>query len=179
MKEINILDKEYAQWVKSLVAKYRQSQVKAAVKVNTEVLRFYWELGKDIVERDAENQYGSRFYASLSRDLKEALQTDGFSERNLRYMKSFYLLYNGRIGNLPQVVANSNDAILPQVVANSNDAILPQVVAELFMVPWGHHRYIIDKCTDDPDKALILAEMSNEGLVIQKDRNWYATNSKD
>ena len=49
MKEINILDKEYAQWVKSLVAKYRQSQVKAAVKVNTEVLRFYWELGKDIV----------------------------------------------------------------------------------------------------------------------------------
>ena len=155
MKEINILDKEYAQWVKSLVAKYRQSQVKAAVKVNTEVLRFYWELGKDIVERDAENQYGSRFYASLSRDLKEALQTDGFSERNLRYMRSFYLLYNGRIGNLPQVVA------------------------ELFMVPWGHHRYIIDKCTDDPDKALILAEMSNEGLVIQKDRNWYATTSKD
>ena len=155
MKEINILDKEYAQWVKSLVAKYRQSQVKAAVKVNTEVLRFYWELGKDIVERDAENQYGSRFYASLSRDLKEALQTDGFSERNLRYMKSFYLLYNGRIGNLPQVVA------------------------ELFMVPWGHHRYIIDKCTDDPDKALILAEMSNDGLVIQKDRNWYATTSKD
>lgn len=155
MKEINILDKEYAQWVKSLVAKYRQSQVKAAVKVNTEVLRFYWELGQDFVERDAENQYGSRFYASLSRDLKEALQTDGFSERNLRYMRSFYLLYNGRIGNLPQVVA------------------------ELFMVPWGHHRYIIDKCTDDPDKALILAEMSNDGLVIQKDRNWYATTSKD
>ena len=154
MKEISILDKEYAQWVKSLVAKYRQSQVKAAVKVNTEVLRFYWELGKDIVERDAENQYGSRFYASLSRDLKEALRTDGFSERNLRYMRSFYLLYNGRIGNLPQVVA------------------------ELFMVPWGHHRYIIDKCTDDPDKALILAEMSNGGLVIQKDRNWYATTSK-
>ena len=39
--------------------------------------------------------------------------------------------------------------------------------------------YIIDKCTDDPDKALILAEMSNDGLVIQKDRNWYATTSKD
>lgn len=134
MKEISILDKEYAQWVKSFVARYRQSQIQAAVKVNTEVLRFYWELGKDIVERDAENQYGSRFYASLSRDLKEALQTEGFSERNLRYMKSFYLLYNGRIGNLPQVVANSNDANLPQVVA------------ELFMVPWGHHRYTSTIC---------------------------------
>ena len=98
--------------------------VKAAVKVNKEVLRFYWELGKDIVERDAENHYGSRFYPSLSRDLKEALQTDGFSERNLRYMKSFYLLYNEQIVNLPQVVADSEKTILPQVVA------------ALFMVPW-------------------------------------------
>ena len=144
MKEISIIDKEYVQWVKNLVARYRQSQIKAAVKVNTEVLRFYWELGRDIVERDAENQYGSRFYASLSRDLKEALQADGFSERNLRYMKSFYLLYNGQIGNLPQPVANSSDTILPQVVA------------ELFIVPWGHHRYIIDKCADNPNKALFF-----------------------
>ena len=172
MKEINILDKEYAQWVKSLVARYRQSQVKAAVKVNTEVLRFYWELGQDIVERDAENQYGSRFYASLSRDLKEALQTDGFSERNLRYMKSFYLLYNGQIGNLPRLAANSNDAILPQVVA------------ELFMVPWGHHRYIIDKCTDDPDKALFYVHQivengwSRNMLLNFLDTNLYERQGK-
>ena len=98
--------------LRALAICYRQSQIKAAVKVNKEVLRFYWELGKDIVERDAENHYGSRFYPSLSRDLKEALQTDGLSERNLRYMKSFYLLYNEQIVNLPQVVA------------------------ALFMVPW-------------------------------------------
>ena len=96
------------------------------------------------MERDAENHYGSRFYPSLSRDLKEALQTDGFSERNLRYMKSFYLLYNEQIVNLPQVVADSEKTILPQVVA------------ELFMVPWGHHRYIIDKCSSNPDKALFF-----------------------
>lgn len=143
-KSISIIDKDYKQWVKALVIRYRQSQIKAAVKVNKEVLRFYWELGKDIVVRDAENHYGSRFYPSLSRDLKEALQTDGFSERNLRYMKSFYLLYNEQIVNLPQVVADSEKTILPQVVA------------ELFMVPWGHHRYIIDKCSSNPDKALFF-----------------------
>lgn len=102
-KSISIIDKDYKQWVKALILRYRQNQIKAAVKVNQEVLRFYWELGKDIVERDAENHYGSRFYPSLSRDLKEALQTDGFSERNLRYMKSFYLLYNEQIVNLPQL----------------------------------------------------------------------------
>ncbi len=117
-------DKSSRRNLRALVIRYRQSQIKAAVKVNKKVLRFYWDLGKDIVERDAENHYGSRFYPSLSRDLKEALQTDGFSERNLRYMKSFYLLYNEQIVNLPQVVADSEKTILPQVVA------------ELFMVPW-------------------------------------------
>jgi len=40
--------------------------------------------------------------------------------------------------------------------ANSSDTILPQVVAELFIVPWGHHRYIIDKCADNPNKALFF-----------------------
>lgn len=91
-----------------------------------------------------------RFYPSLSRDLKDALQTDGFSERNLRYMKSFYLLYNERIGNLPQVVAESDNTLLPQIVA------------ELFMVPWGHHRYIIDKCSSCQDKALFFVHQTVE-----------------
>ena len=141
---ISILDKDYLQWIKSLALRFRQSQIKTAVKVNQEVLKFYWELGRDIVNRDAENRYGSKFYTSLSRDLKDAIGANGFSERNLRYMKSFYLLYSGRIENSPQVVANSDEALLPQVAA------------ELFMVPWGHHRYIIDKCSDNADKALFF-----------------------
>ena len=89
-KPISIIDKDYTQWVKELSSRYRQSQIKAAVKVNQEVLRFYWELGKEIVVRDAENKYGSKFYAVLSRDLKAEVQnTSGLSERNLRYTKSF------------------------------------------------------------------------------------------
>ncbi len=95
-KSISILDKDYLQWIKSLALRYRQSQIKAAAKVNQEVLKFYWELGMDIVARDAENRYGSKFYTSLSRDLKDAVGADGFSERNLRYMKSFYLFYSGQ-----------------------------------------------------------------------------------
>lgn len=67
-KPINILDKDYFKWVKELCKRYRQSQVKAAVKVNHVVLQFYWELGKDICNKEAENKYGSKFYAALSRD---------------------------------------------------------------------------------------------------------------
>ena len=48
---ITIQDKEYLQWVKDLGRRYRRSQIKAAVRVNEEMLRFYWELGRGIVEK--------------------------------------------------------------------------------------------------------------------------------
>ena len=37
-KAITIIDKEYQQWLDTLVARYRLCQVRAAVKVNTEQL---------------------------------------------------------------------------------------------------------------------------------------------
>lgn len=69
-ESINILDKDYLQWVEELCKRYRKSQIRAAVKVNTEMLRFYWELGQDIETKEASNKYGSGFYAALSRDLR-------------------------------------------------------------------------------------------------------------
>lgn len=53
-KTITILDKDYTQWVKALVNLYHQSQIKAAIKVNEEQLRFNWLLGHDIVEMRVE-----------------------------------------------------------------------------------------------------------------------------
>lgn len=106
-KSINILEKEYVQWVKSLVERYRQSQIKAAIKVNTVQLFFNLSLGKDIAERQAENVYGSKFYAILSKDLKRELpDVEGLSESNIRYCKRFYLLYKDAIENLPQLWKN-------------------------------------------------------------------------
>lgn len=66
-KPINILDKDYQQWVENLCKRYRQSQVKAAVKVNTEMLKFYWSLGRDIVALKAEARWGSKFFEILAR----------------------------------------------------------------------------------------------------------------
>ena len=45
------MDQDYIQWIKELSSRYRRSQIKAAMKVNQEMLQFYWELGKDIVEK--------------------------------------------------------------------------------------------------------------------------------
>lgn len=51
-RSLTIIDADYKNWVKELSQRYRRSQIKAAVKVNNEVLQFYWELGRDIVGMD-------------------------------------------------------------------------------------------------------------------------------
>ena len=90
-KPISILDKDYLQWVKELCMRYRQSQIKAAVKVNTEMLKFYWSLGRDIVTLKAEDRWGSKFFHNLSRDLKEAnIPTTCFLLKKFVDMKKFY-----------------------------------------------------------------------------------------
>lgn len=50
---MSILDKDYLQWIKELSTRFRRSQVKASVMVNQVMLQFYWELGRDIVEKKA------------------------------------------------------------------------------------------------------------------------------
>lgn len=83
------MDGDYVQWVKEIAARYRRCQVKASIKVNQEMLSFYWDLGHDIVSRHAENKYGSKFYASISRDLQSLLPNiEGLSERNIRSVRS-------------------------------------------------------------------------------------------
>ena len=171
-KAVTIQDKEYLEWIKDLGTRFRRSQIKAAVKVNEEMLRFYWELGHDIVERDAENHYGSRFFSILSHDLKEATSmTSGLSERNIRYAKDFYLLYSQEVGILQQPAAKSDlvddtkdEEKLQQSAAKSNDTILPQLVeqikSEIFSVPWGHHMLLIDKCKNAPQKALFFVHQT-------------------
>ena len=163
-KPINILDKDYLKWVKELCKRYRQSQIKAAVKVNHVVLQFYWDLGKDICYKEAENKYGSKFYATLSRDLRNEIpDAEGLSERYLRYTKKFYQLYNQKIKILQQIAANSESEILQQPAAKSNTELASQELAahimqDLFSVPWGHQMLLIDKCSDDVIKALFYVQ---------------------
>ena len=96
-------DKEYIEWLKELKARYRQGQAKAAVKVNTAMLEFYWSLGRDIVQRKAESKWGSGFFNQLSLDMRAMFPDDkGFSSANLRYMKRWFEFYYQRVVNLHQ-----------------------------------------------------------------------------
>lgn len=181
MSNILHIDKEYQLWIQELSKRFRRSQIKAAVKVNQEMLAFYWDLGRDIVARDAENTYGKGFYANLSQDLRHAIpDTDGFSVTSLKYAKYFYALYSSLLPknqntiNRPQLVDESLRTNLPQVGEILNEENRPQVVddlivqvttrlqRDLFSIPWGHHRYIIDKCSSNPNKALFYVQQTIE-----------------
>jgi predicted nuclease of restriction endonuclease-like (RecB) superfamily len=155
IQSLSILDKDYLQWIKDLSSRFRKSQIKAAVRVNQVMLQFYWELGRDIVEKKAESRWGSGFMKNLSRDLKE-VNPDAtcFSETNLLYMKNFYLLYQPYLQITQQAVEQKENEITQQLVE--------QIQNDIFSIPWGHHVRIIDKFKNSPKKALFFVHQTVE-----------------
>ena len=126
MKDIiNITD--YKDWLQDLKRKIQQSQIKAAIQVNSELLCLYWQIGKDIVEKQAQAKWGDGFLQTLSADLcKEFPTMKGFSYRNLKSIRQWYLFYN------------QLDIIGKQLVS--------QLEVSLFSIPWGHHIMIMQRC---------------------------------
>lgn len=93
-KEI-INQSEYKDWIVQLKKDIRLTQLKASIAVNEEMLILYWNIGKDICQKQLDSKYGSHFFEILSKDLRADFpDAQGFSERNLRYMKQFYTFYS-------------------------------------------------------------------------------------
>ena len=81
------------------------SQIKAAVKVNVEQLKFNWLLGRDIVELHVEERWGESVITRLSKDLREAIpNAAGLSKSNIYYCRKFYLLYKDALKTFHNLV---------------------------------------------------------------------------
>jgi predicted nuclease of restriction endonuclease-like (RecB) superfamily len=171
------LDDEYAAWIAEVKHRYRSAQVKAAVKVNAEKLLFNWQLGRDLVRKKAEERWGSGVVEQVSLDLqKEFPNENGFSVRNLWYMKKWFLFYleNGSSTILQQPVSelqvtdNETDKKLQQVVAEMSEDYLHQIGGEFpqtfLLVPWGHHIAIITKCKTIDEALFYLNKTIEQGL---------------
>lgn len=133
-KDISIVlkqNKEYLHWIAELKRRYLSQRLKAACAVNTNMLEYYWSLGRDIENKQYANTYGSGFYNNLSKDMKRELpDIKGFSPINLRYMAAFYRLYVPLTGKVPQAAEDFS-------------------MQMLYSIPWDHHRRIIDRCKGD------------------------------
>lgn len=165
---------KYKDLIVDLKSKIQQSQIKAAVKVNSALIELYWELGKEITEKEFENQYGSGFFEQLSHDLKiEFSQITGFSARNLKYFKNFYQFYSLNNTIRQQVVAelkSNQKQNRQQAVAdfeNEDNKNLSKVdekqFQKLFLIPWGHHIQIFTKCKNATEAFFYINKTIENG----------------
>ncbi len=173
------IDKEYMQWLGEIKARYRNAQIKAAVKVNAEQLLFNWQLGRDLVTRKAEEKWGSGIVEQVSLDLQAAFpESKGFSTSNLWYMKQWYQFYAAAIPKLQQFDGEF------QISDSQSGTKLQQLVGELrhtedsqdhgmdlpglFMcVPWGHHIQIMSKCKNIEEAIFYIVHCASEGWSRQ------------
>jgi hypothetical protein len=156
MSKLISTDKEYAAWVADLKHRFRSAQIKAAVKVNRELLIYYWQLGRDMVNMNIEERWGEGIMKTLSQDLKDAMpEENGFSKTNLYYIKKFYTTYSQIVINFPQVGGKIETPhsvqFLPQVGEKEQD-----IAEMLFSIPWTHHKFILDKIKGDVQKGLFF-----------------------
>ena len=124
--------KDYIEWIDNIKSKIRTAQIKAALSANSELIKLYWDIGKDIFEKQEIQGWGNSIVENLSKDLKsEFPNTKGFSRRNLFYMKKFYNFYKNDFEKVQQLVAQ---------------------------IPWGHNILIISKSQNINEAVFYLNE---------------------
>ena len=100
------LSSDYRQWLQQLKSQFQHTQQNAVRAVNTEMLKFYWQLGEQIVEQQQNYAWGDGFLKQLSHDLMmEFPEMKGFSKRNLEYIRRWYLFWSKDMSIAQQVVA--------------------------------------------------------------------------
>lgn len=145
MKNVNNISDYYA-WINKIKAKIHATRIRIALSANSELLNLYWEMGKEIVEKQNKSNWGSKLIEKIAVDLKhEFPELKGFSRRNIYAIRQWYLLYSQQFEFVPQPVAQ---------------------------IPWGQNRLIISK-TKEIKEALFYAQetyknsWSRELLEIQ------------
>lgn len=169
LKEVYLMSKnevgfavtdEYKSWIDDIKKRIRQAQIKAAIKVNYELLDLYWELGKDIVKKQESAKWGDAFLKTMSKDLQKAFpDLSGLSPQNLKHIRYWYKFYSQEGIGL-QAVTQLEDGLDD---APSRPA-LQEIEKLIKSIPWGHNQRIMYKC-----KSI------NEALFyVQKtmDNNW-------
>jgi predicted nuclease of restriction endonuclease-like (RecB) superfamily len=151
---------EYTAFLATLKDRITAARLGAARAVNQELVRLYWDVGRAIVRKQTTRGWGEAVVETLAKDLQAAFpDTRGFSARNLRDMKRFYVAYSDpqfwrqAVAKLPRTTNTAVGSIRKNVAATSgrrmghtgapvSDDSPPPPLAQ---VPWGHHLLLLNK----------------------------------
>ena len=179
MKDPLVMLPEYLQFISELKARVLSARISAARSVNRDVVLLYWDIGKGIVEKQAQYGWGESVVKMLARDLQEIFpHTRGFSVQNLWRMRQFYVVHT-----TPEFLAQASREIaatartnlksnlsrpvrdLEQPLsASGQNEFLSQVVRDLLaQVPWGHHANVLPKVKDPAARLYYLRATAQFG----------------
>src|SRR5580658_2786504 len=126
----------YGQFLAELKSRIQAAQVRAALAVNRELVLLYWQIGRDILDRQERESWGAKVIDRLAADLKRAFpDIKGFSSRNLKYMRAF-----GEAWPEEAIV----QAVLAQITWYHNLAILEKLTSAYTVVSAGHQMVGLD-----------------------------------
>ncbi len=179
-----LFDKEYKNWLKEVKNRIQSTQIKAAIAVNRALIEFYWDLGKMIVNKQEQSNWGTKLIEQLSKDLKKEFpEMSGFSRTNLYYIQLFYQRFSSfeifeKI--IPQVGEQLENTIVPQVEGQNKSQKILQLLGQL---PWGHIKVLISKIKDDEECLFYIQEIisnnwSRDVLELQIKTNLYQRQGK-
>ncbi len=131
-----LLPDNYNEFLQALKERIRSSQIKAALSVNQELVFLYWQIGKDILNRQEQKGWGAKVIEKLAKDLKaEFPEMKGFSARNLNYMRAFAKAY-------------------------PDQQIMQQLAAQ---IPWFHNCVLLDKVKDNNERLWYIQQTIENG----------------
>jgi len=177
MQHLLNINKDYLKWFSEIKNKIRSTQIRAALAANATLIEFYYDLGRMIVEKQAQSTWGDKLVQQLSKDLQvEFPEMSGFSYSNLKFCKQFFNYFQfcrqteGVIGQQTvsqlQNAGNKSAAICQQSVSKLNSLSLNELSLEaneklkklIFNTPWGHIIQIINKVKDPQNALFYLLE---------------------
>ncbi|MEZ2240786.1 YhcG family protein [Microcoleus sp.] len=150
------IPEDYHDFLRELKGRILQAQVRAILSVNRELVLLYWQIGRDILNRQQQQGWGTKVIDNLATDLRTAFpEMKGFSPRNLKYMRSFAEAY-------------------------PDEQFVQQVVAQ---IPWGHNLRILDAVKDPVEREWYIRQTIEQGwsrnvLVHQIETGLYRRQGK-
>jgi predicted nuclease of restriction endonuclease-like (RecB) superfamily len=129
----------YPELLAEVKARIAAARTRAVLAVNSELIRLYWEIGHEILERERREGWGAKVIDRLAADLRRDFpEMTGLSLRNLKYMRAFALAWP----------------------AESPSSIVQQPAAQL---PWAHNMVILDKLKDADDRTWYASQAVENG----------------
>lgn len=171
------MDKKFLEWVDSLSKKYQATQLEAAKNVNSLMLSFFSELGREIGESPFKEKNYLSFYVELSKELIDITSKPLlFSAENIMYMESFYKLtleIYKRLLEQRNISLNDSEASI---------AVSAELFSKISEITWEHHRIIIDQLFSNPEKAWLYINQTIENgwgikALFDAIQEEFATNS--